>query len=84
MFYITMELLVFATIIFLGITQVIIPLWNDRPLFPLLRKKNRELRQGLTMSREDVDQAETEQAIKVNQNQAAYIRSPKPEKEGGE
>ena len=44
------------------ITQVVMPLWNDRPLFPVFRRKHK-LQNDLLSAKEAVDEGKLEEQI---------------------
>lgn len=73
-----MELVAAVLLIYLGITQVVLPLWRDMPLFPMFRGEWR-LRHKLAEVTEKVAEAELEKKIdektqKVNSLRRTFSR----------
>jgi hypothetical protein len=72
MIFVLFEMVVMATIIAVLIDQVIIPLWNDTPLLPFVRRHKQE--SELEHAREDVEAAEVEAQIASLKEQATAIK----------
>lgn len=67
------ELVIMALLFYLGVTQVVLPLWRDTPLFPMFRKE-RHLQQELVKTTEKVVEAELEKKIVEKAKKAESIR----------
>ena len=67
------ELVVMALLLYLGVTQVILPLWRGTPLFPMFRREGR-LQHDLTEATEKVVEAELESKIVETTQKAESVR----------
>jgi len=67
------ELVVMASLLYLGVTQVILPLWRDTPLFPMFRRERR-LQHDLAEATENVVEAELEKRIAETAQKAESVR----------
>lgn len=67
------ELVVAVLLLYFGITQVILPLWRDTPLFPMFRKE-RHLQHNLAEATEQVVEAELEREIARTTQKAESVR----------
>lgn len=68
-----LELAVTTTLLYLGVTQVVLPLWRDTPLFPMFRREGR-LQHDLAEATEDVVEAELEKRIAETAKKAELVR----------
>ena len=68
-----LELVVTAFLLYLGVTQVVLPLWRDTPLFPMFRREG-HLQHELTEATENVVEAELEKKIAVTTQKAESVR----------
>lgn len=73
MFLALMELVLMSLLLYLGITQVVLPLWRETPLFPMFRKEGR-LQHDLVEANEDVAEAELEKKIAETAQRAESVR----------
>ena len=67
------ELTVAVLLLYLGVTQVVLPLWRDTPLFPMRRREGR-LQHELVEATEKVVEAELEQKIAETTQKAESVR----------
>ena len=67
------ELVIMTSLLYLGITQVILPLWRDTPLFPKFRREGR-LQHDLAEATEKVVEAELEKKIAETAKRAESVR----------
>ena len=67
------ELVVAALLLYLGATQVVLPLWRDTPLFPMFRREGR-LQHELTEATEKVVEAGLERKIFETTQKAESVR----------
>ena len=67
------ELVVMALLFYLGVTQVILPLWRNTPLFPMFRRE-RCLQHDLAEATEKVVEAELEKKIAETAQKAESVR----------
>ena len=67
------ELVVVAFLLYLGVTQVVLPLWRDTPLFPMFRREGR-LQHELAEATEKVVEAELEKKIAETAQRAESVR----------
>ena len=67
------ELVVVAFLLYLGVTQVVLPLWRDTPLFPMFRREGR-LQHELTEATEKVVEAGLERKIFETTQKAESVR----------
>lgn len=67
------ELVVMAFLFYLGVTQVVLPLWREMPLFPMFRKERR-LRHELAEATEKVVEVELEKKIAETAHRAESVR----------
>lgn len=67
------ELIVMAFLFYLGITQVVLPLWRDTPLVPMFRRERR-LQHELVEAAEKVVEAELEKKIAETTHRAETVR----------
>ena len=67
------ELVVMAFLFYLGVTQIVLPLWLDTPLFPMFRREGR-LQRELVEATEKVVEAELEKKIVEKAKKAESIR----------
>lgn len=68
-----LELVLMSLLLYLGITQVVLPLWRDTPLFPIFRRESR-LQHELAEATEKVVEADLEQKIVETAQKAESIR----------
>lgn len=68
-----LELVVTAFLLYLGVTQVVLPLWRDTPLFPMFRREGR-LQHELAEATEKVVEAELEKKIDETTHKAESVR----------
>ena len=68
-----MELVVMALLLYLGVTQVVLPLWRDTPLLPMFRREER-LQHDLAEATEQVVEAELEKKIAETAQKAEAVR----------
>ena len=74
MILVTLAELVAATLlIYLGITQVVLPLWRDTPLFPAFGRERR-LERELAEATEKVVEAKLEEQIAQTAQKAESVR----------
>ena len=67
------ELIVAVLVLYLGVTQIVLPLWRDTPLFPM-RRRERRLQHELAEATENVVEAELEKRIIEKTQKAESIR----------
>src|SRR3989344_4749244 len=67
------ELVVAVLLLYLGATQVVLPLWRDTPLFPIIRRERR-LQHELAEATENVVEAELEKKIAETAQKAESVR----------
>lgn len=67
------ELIVSVLLLYLGVTQLVVPLWRGTPLFPVFRKET-HLRQQLSQTAEKVVEADLEREIAEKSHRASSIR----------
>lgn len=67
------ELVTAALLIFLLVTEIVVPLWLDRPLFPMFRGEGL-LRRKLAEAKEKVAEAELEKKIDEKTKEADSVR----------
>lgn len=67
------ELIVMASLFYLGVTQIVLPLWRDTPLLPIFRKEGR-LQHELVEATEKVVEAELEKEIAEITHRAESVR----------
>ena len=67
------ELVVTVLLLYLGVTQVVLPLWRDTPLFPMFRREGR-LQHDLAEATEGVVEAELEKKIAETAQRAESVR----------
>ena len=68
-----MELVVTVSLLYLGVTQVVLPLWRGKPLFPIFRRERR-LQHDLAEATENVVEAELEKRIAETAQKAESVR----------
>ena len=68
-----MELVVAAALFYLGVTQVVLPLWRGTPLFPMFRREG-HLQHELTEATENVVEAQLERKIAETAQKAETVR----------
>lgn len=68
-----LELVVTAFLLYLGVTQVVLPLWRDTPLFPMFRREG-HLQHELAEATEKVVEAELEKKIAETAQKAESVR----------
>lgn len=68
-----LELAFVALFFYGGLTQVILPLWNNRPVFPIFRRSGR-LEHKLKEATEEVADAEMEKTITKRAQRAEALR----------
>lgn len=68
-----LELVVMVLLLYLGVTQVVSPLWRDTPLFPMFRREGR-LQHELAEATEKVVEAELEKKIAETAQRAESVR----------
>jgi len=73
MFAALLELVVGALLIYLGVTQVCLPLWRNTPLLPMFRRE-RKLEHELANAEEKVIEASLENKIAETTQRAESIR----------
>ena len=67
------ELVVAALLLYLGITQVVLPLWRGTPLFPIFRREGR-LQHELAEATENVVEADLKKKIVEPTKKAESVR----------
>lgn len=67
------ELVVIAVMLYLGVTQVILPLWQRTLLFPMFRREGR-LQHDLAEATEQVVEADLEEQIAKTAQRAESVR----------
>lgn len=67
------EWLIVIALVYLGATQVVLPLWDDKPVFPLFRRPER-LAAKLREAEEDVEEAKIEKEVERTKLQADRLR----------
>ncbi|OGN02421.1 MAG: hypothetical protein A2655_01680 [Candidatus Yanofskybacteria bacterium RIFCSPHIGHO2_01_FULL_43_42] len=67
------ELVVVALLLYLGVTEVVLPLWRNTPLFPMFRREGR-LQHELAEATESVVEAELEKKIAETAQRAESVR----------
>ncbi len=67
------ELVVVALLLYLGVTQVVLPLWRDTLLFPMFRREGR-LQHELAEATEEVVEAGLEKRIAETAQKAESVR----------
>ena len=75
------ELVVTALLLYLGVSQVVLPLWRDTPLFPMFRRERR-LQHELAEATEKVVEAELEEKIAEKTQKAESVRRRAPRSTG--
>ena len=73
MFLALIELVVVVSLLCLGVTQVVLPLWQGTPLFPRFRREGR-LQHELAEANENVTEAELEKDIAEKTREAESVR----------
>ena len=68
-----LELVLIVLLLYLGVTQVMVPLWRDTLLFPMFRRERR-LEHGLAEATESVVEAQLEQKIAETTRKAKSLR----------
>lgn len=68
-----LELVVAVTLFYLGVTQVVLPLWRETPLFPRFRRES-GLQTELAEATEKVVEAELEKKIAETTEKAESVR----------
>lgn len=68
-----LELVVAVFLLYLGVTQVVLPLWRDTPLFPMFRREGR-LQHELAEATEKVVEADLERKIAETAHRAESVR----------
>lgn len=68
-----LELVGITLMLYLGVTQAILPLWRGTSLFPMFRKEGR-LQHELTEASEDVIEAQLERKIAETAQRADSVR----------
>jgi F0F1-type ATP synthase membrane subunit b/b' len=53
-----LEWMIVAILVVLFVTQIIVPVIQGKPLFPLLRKRGREIENQIAAAREDIELAD--------------------------
>lgn len=67
------ELVVTVLLLYLGVTQVVLPLWRSTPLFPIFRREGR-LQHELAEATERVVEADLERQISETTRRAESVR----------
>ncbi len=67
------ELVLMAILFYLGVTQVVLPLWRDTPLFPMFSREGR-LQHELVEATEKVAEAKLEKKIAETTHEAESVR----------
>ena len=67
------ELITAVLLLYLGVTQLVVPLWRGTPLFPMFRKEG-HLRHQLSRVDEEVVEADLEKEIASRSRKANSIR----------
>ena len=68
-----LELVMAASLLYLGVTQVVLPLWRETPLFPMFRREE-HLQHELAEATERVVEAELEKKITEMTQKAETVR----------
>lgn len=72
-FLFIMELVVIVLLIYLGITQLILPLWRGVPIFPILGQEG-HLRRRLAKAKGEVVEVKLERKILETSDQVRSLR----------
>ena len=77
MFLYLIEFLVTTLLIVFVLTQITLPAFFDRPLFPLFRRERVKLERELAEAHEEQDLAEMEAEVKTAKERVGLRRKPK-------
>ena len=69
-----LDLLLVATVILVGVTQLLIPLLRGRPIFPIFRRE-RILVSEIAEAEADLEQAKLERRLEETRRRAEDLRS---------
>ena len=69
-----LDLLLVATVVLVGVTQLLIPLLRGRPIFPIFRRE-RILVSEIAEAEADLEQAKLERRLEETRRQAEELRS---------
>jgi len=72
-----LEILALIVVLYVLISQIIVPLIRDRKTFPVLRRGRRELETQLTEVREEADEANLEQTLNKETGRVKRLRGDK-------
>lgn len=68
-----LEIAVLLTFFYVGVTQLVMPIWNGTPVFPFFRK-TRQVEHALKEAKDEVELALTEKEIEHQQFRAEKLR----------
>ena len=74
-----LDLLLVATVLLVGVTQLVIPLLRSRPIFPILRR-DRMLASEIAEANADLEQARLERELEDKRRAAEELRSEDSDK----
>lgn len=74
-----LDLLLVATVVIVGVTQLVIPLLRGRPIFPILRRE-RMLEREIAEANADLEQARLERELEDKRRAAEALRSEDSDK----
>ena len=74
-----LDLLLVATVLLVGVTQLLIPLLRGRPIFPIFRR-DRSLMNELAEANADLEQARLERELEEKRRAADRLRGEDPER----
>ena len=69
-----LDLLFVATVLIVGVTQLVIPILRGRPIFPIFRRE-RMLVSEIAEAEADLEQAKLERRLEDTRREAERIRS---------
>ena len=70
-----LELLAYVALLYIALTQVVLPLFRGTPLFPLFHSGERKLEQALADANEEVLSAALQKKVEERRAEAEKIRS---------
>lgn len=68
------ELLSTVALLYLGATQIVLPLWQGTPLFPMFSSREKQLNQALEDATEELLAAKLEDKIQKRKQEAQKVR----------
>jgi F0F1-type ATP synthase membrane subunit b/b' len=79
-----LEVFIYIGLVIFGFFQVLVPLIDGDPLFPIFSRRRKEIESELSSAKEDLDLAHLEEATREQQRLAAQVhKSPKKETTNG-